>query len=149
MSHNVQYLVSLHDIDQARFPTATVGSAIPGAGTSVEFELDTPAGEIQCIFSQDVGFAVLWSNINYYRFLYHGEKAEAVTFLDRWVSEFCSRAVRVDGSLLDEWLAGLDESQPSTSDVASFVAWASAKEPEGAYWQRVGPSWSASGMHRS
>jgi hypothetical protein len=122
---------------------------IPSAGTSVEFELDTPAGDVPCILSQDGAFVVLWANINYYRFLYQGENVEAVAFLDRWVAQFCTRAVRVDGSLLDEWLAGLDESQPPTSDVGSFVGWATAKEAEGTYWQRIGPSWSPSSVHRS
>jgi hypothetical protein len=137
MSHNVQYLMSPDDIDPDRFPTTVVGSGVPNPGTSAQFEIDTLAGRVQCILGRDFGFGILWTDINYYRFLYHGERAEAVAYLDRWVESFCSRAVRVDESLLDEWLAGLDE-ESSTSDVTTFIDWAMTKEKEGTYWQRLG-----------
>ena len=138
MSHNVQYVMSVRDIDQERFPTTTVGSGLPQAGADVEFELQTPAGEVACILSRDTGLVSLWTNLNYYRFLYDGEKTDAVAFLDRWVEDFCPRAVRVDGSLLDEWLSGLDDKAQSPSPgMTELVDWATSKEAEGTYWKRV------------
>jgi hypothetical protein len=140
MSHNVQYVMVPRDIDPDRYPARTVGSGIPPEGTDTEFGVETPDGEVRCIFSQDAGIVSLWTNINYYRFLYDGEKAEAVAFLDRWVEDFCSRAVRVDGSLLDEWLSERDESTQSPADIDDLVRWASNKEAEGTYWKRVARS---------
>jgi hypothetical protein len=137
MSHNAQYVMAPDDIDASRFPIATVGRDIPEEGVDVEFELETPAGEVKCILSRDAGLIVLWTDINYYRLLYQSEKADAVAYLDRWVEAFCPRAVRVDGSLLDEWMSGLDEAASPPPDVAQFVDWASTREAEGTYWKRV------------
>lgn len=142
MSHNVQYLMSPRDIDPKCLPVDIVGPNLPEEGTSSEFALHTPAGEVRCILSRDAGFFVLWTNINHARFLYHGENAQAVAFLDPWVRAFCSRAVRVDESLLDEWVSDLDEEAPiEQANICSFVTWARTKEAEGTYWQRVDATW--------
>jgi hypothetical protein len=137
MSHDVQYVMSANDVDERRFPRADVGHGIPEEGTDVEFEIETPSGEVACILSRDAGYLVLWTNINYYRLLYQGEMADAVAYLDRWVAGFCPSAVRIDGSLLDAWMAGLDNAGPRHADMAKLLGWLGNKEAEGTYWKRV------------
>lgn len=82
-------------------------------------------------FTLEFGVGVLWTNINYTRFLHCRERGRTVEAMDAWVRTWCRSVMRVDELFMDQWFAQLDAAPPGgAASLADLVRLLRTENPE-------------------
>lgn len=140
MSHSVHHIFPSSCLSSSRLPDSTLLSKslraeLKNHDFPAESELVFDDDAVSVAFSVEFGLGVLWTNINYSRFLYANERVRTVDSIDAWVRAWCSTVVRVDELFVDQWFAQLDAAPPSgPATLADFIRWLSNANPERTHW---------------
>ena len=144
MSHSVHYILPRTCLESEQLVESPLLSEAARAELKrpdfpVESELHIGDDRALVTFSTEFGLGVLWTNVNYSRFLYANERVRTVESLDKWIRTWCPVVVRADEFFVDKWFAELEASgSDRTASTADFVRWLRTANPEQTHWIVLG-----------
>jgi hypothetical protein len=141
MSHTVHYMTPIDAVDFSVASTGLLDAkhrpvTLAKNNIPLEFELRIHEDLVHIAVTRNLGFLIIWTNINYYRFLHHGEMEVVVERLDEWVRRLARRAVRLDELFVDEWTAQNEELE-STTTYEVLIDWLKSRNPQGTHWKEI------------
>src|SRR5688572_14166200 len=117
MSHSVHYIFPSSCLEsdaliKSPLLSGELAADLKKGEFPAESEMTFEQDSVRVAFSVELSFGVLWTDINYSRFLYAKERVRTVDSIDRWLRTWCAMAARVDEFFVNKWFARLEADPP-------------------------------------